>query len=138
MFRKIITYTDYEDQVRTTSFYFNLTKTEITKMELGTAGGLKNLLEQITNEHDTKRIVELLDDIVRRSYGVKSLDGNQFIKSAALTEAFFQTAAYDEFFMELISDSNAASAFIRGIVPQGLVAEATEQTRQQGLAAINV
>ena len=43
--------------------------------------------------------------------------GKRFIKSKELSEAFSQTEAYSQLFMELATDADAASKFVNGIVP---------------------
>lgn len=121
MLKKTITYTDYDGTERTEDFYFNLTKAEVMEMEMGTTGGMKKMLEKIVAEKDSKRIVETFKDIIVRSYGVKSPDGKRFIKTDEVVEAFTQTEAYSELFMELATNAQAAAAFINGIVPQGMV-----------------
>lgn len=125
MLKKTITYTDYDGTERTEDFYFNLTKAEVMEMEMGTTGGMKKMLEKIVAEKDSKRIVETFKDIIVRSYGVKSPDGKRFIKTDEVVEAFTQTEAYSELFMELATNAQAAAAFINGIVPQGMVEKDT-------------
>ena len=39
MLKKTITYTDYNDVKRTEDFYFNLSKAELSEMELSVDGG---------------------------------------------------------------------------------------------------
>ena len=121
MIKKTITYVDYDGTERTEDFYFNLTKAEVMMMEMGTTGGVKKMLEKIVAEKDNKRIVEVFQDIIKRSYGEKSADGKRFIKTPEIVEAFTQTEAYSELFMELATDAQAAAAFINGIVPQGMI-----------------
>jgi hypothetical protein len=123
MLKKKISYTDYDGISRTEDFYFNLTKAELMEMEMSTLGGMKRMLEKIVDAQDSKRILEIFKDIIFRSYGEKSLDGKRFVKTKELTEAFSQTEAFSELFMELATDANAASAFINGIIPQSLAAE---------------
>ena len=127
MIKKSITYTDYNGITRTEDFYFNLSKGELMEMELGTTGGMKQMLEKIVQERDNKRMVEIFKDIILRSFGEKSPDGKRFVKSKELTEAFTQTEAYSELFIELASDDKAASAFINGVIPQALAAEVAAQ-----------
>ncbi len=57
------------------------------------------------------------------SYGEKSADGKRFIKSDESREAFSQTAAFDTLFMELATEDEAASNFIKGILPKDLSLE---------------
>ena len=124
MLKKTITYIDYDDNKRSEDHYFNLSKTEIVEMELGVTGGMRKMIEKIIAEQDNKRIMDIFKDIIMRSYGEKSPDGKRFIKSKEITEAFMQTEAYTELFMELATDADAAAAFCNGIIPQKMMEEA--------------
>lgn len=117
MLKKTIKYTDYDGVERSEDFYFNLTKAELTEMNLSVKGGLENLIKQIVAAQDTPEIIKIFKEIILKSYGQKSLDGKRFIKSPELTEEFTQTEAYSELFMELATNADAATAFINGIVP---------------------
>ncbi|HNX63453.1 MAG TPA: hypothetical protein PKN45_12495 [Candidatus Limiplasma sp.] len=120
MLKKKITYTDYDGNERTEDFYFNLTKAEVVDMETGVDGGMQKMLEKIVAEKDNRRIMETFKEIVARAYGEKSADGKRFMKSRELSEAFMQTEAYSELFMELLTNATSASVFINGILPQEL------------------
>ena len=124
MLKKTITYTDFDGNVRTEDFYFNLTKAEVTEMQMGTDGGLAKMLEKIVAAQDSKRIVEMFKDLVLRSYGEKSPDGKRFIKNKELSDSFSQTEAYSELFMELATKADMASAFVNGIIPQQMTTPA--------------
>ena len=121
MLKKTITYEDYNGVERTEDFYFNLSKAEVTEMELSVRGGLSAMLDELVKSGDNARIVEIFKDLVLRSYGEKSADGKRFVKSKELSEAFSQTEAYNEIFMELALDEKAAVAFVNGILPSNLV-----------------
>lgn len=120
MLKKTIKYTDYDGNERTEEFYFNLNKAELTEMELSAKGGFKKLLEQIVKEEDGKKIADMFKDVILRSYGEKSADGKRFIKTQELRDAFSQTEAYVELYMEIISSAEAATLFVNGIIPQNL------------------
>lgn len=117
MLKKTVTYTDYNGNERTEDCYFNLTKAELAEMELGTTGGLSQMIADITKAQDTPRIIGIFKDLVLRSYGVKSADGRRFIKSKELVTEFSQTEAYSEIFMELATNAEAANEFVNGIMP---------------------
>lgn len=117
MLKKKITYTDYNGTERTEDFYFNLTKAEITEMELGTTGGLAEMIRKIVDAQDAPSIVKIFKDIILKAYGEKSPDGKRFIKSDEISTAFSQTEAYSQLFMELAMDADAAAEFINGIIP---------------------
>ena len=117
MYAKTITYTDYDGNQRTETFYFNLTKTELIKMETSVDGGMAQLLTKIINENDTKNIIKYFDIIIKNAYGVKSPDGRRFVKSKELVDEFTQTEAYDQFFLEFIENPNSAAEFINNVIP---------------------
>ena len=117
MLKKTITYTDYNGSERTEDFYFNLTKAEIMEMELTTAGGLSEMIEKIVAAKDAPTIIKVFKDLVLKAYGEKSPDGRRFMKSPEIREAFSQTEAYSQLFMELATDDEAAAKFVNGIIP---------------------
>lgn len=118
MLKKNIKYVDYDGNYRAEDFYFNLNKAEVIELQLGTVGGLTKTLEKIVQEKDTSRIIEYFKTIILKAYGEKSADGRRFIKSQELRDAFEQTEAYSELFMELASDAKMAAEFINGVLPK--------------------
>lgn len=117
MLKETRTYVDYNGVSRTEDFYFNLTQAEVTEMELSVDGGIVEMINRIVAAKDGKQIIALFKDIVLRSYGEKSPDGKRFIKNQELRDAFAQTQAYSDLFMELATDAQKASAFVNGIIP---------------------
>lgn len=127
MLKKTITYEDYNGEQRTEDFYFNLTKAELTEMEFSEEGGLQNVLKQIINTRSYTKIADLFKKIILASYGEKTADGKRFIKldenGRPLSARFMENPAYSELYMELASDSDAATKFIVGIVPKDIQKE---------------
>jgi hypothetical protein len=117
MLTKAITYTDYNGNKKTKNFYFNLTKTELAKMELLNKAGMEETIKQMINEDDREKIVSLFESLVLGAVGEKSADGERFEKSDEIRAAFQQHPAYDVLFMELISNSKSMADFINAIVP---------------------
>lgn len=118
MYKKSVSYTDYNGVDRTEDFYFNLTKAELMEMELGTTGGLSEMINKVIATKDVPQIIQIFKELVLKSYGSKSADGRRFIKNDELRDEFLQTEAYSIIFMELATDSDKASEFINGIVPK--------------------
>lgn len=122
MLKQTITYTDYNGTERTEDFYFNLSKTELMEMEMGTAGGYTEMVNRIVASQDGASIIKIFKDLVLKAYGVKSVDGKKFIKidenGHNVSDDFAQTEAYSELFMRLITDAEAAAAFVNGIIPK--------------------
>ena len=127
MLKKTVKYVDYDGNEREEDIYFNLTKAEVMEMELGTTGGMQKMLEKIVAAQDSKQIIAVFKDIILRSYGEKSADGRRFIKNEEITNAFAQTEAYSDLFMELATNAEAASEFINAIVPQDMSIKAGDQ-----------
>ena len=117
MLTKVISYVDYDGNERSETCYFNLTKAELAELNLTTEGGLQTVLQKIIDAKNVPELTKWFKKIILMAYGVKSDDGRRFIKSEELTEAFTQTEAYSELFMELITDSEAASKFVNGLLP---------------------
>lgn len=117
MLKKKITYTDYNGIERIEDHYFNLTKAEIMELELGTAGGFAEMIQRIVDAQDAPSIIKVFKDLILKAYGEKSPDGKRFIKSKEISDAFSQTEAYSQLFMELATDADAAAEFVNGIVP---------------------
>lgn len=124
MLKKTITYEDYNGVSRTEDFYFNLSKAEIMEMEMGTTGGFGAMVNKIIAAKDMPTLIHLFKDLLLKAYGEKSPDGKRFIKSPELSEAFSQTEAYSQLFMELAMDDKKGAEFVNGIVPVDLAKEA--------------
>ena len=118
MFKKTITYKDYNNVERKEDFYFNFSKAELMELELGTEGGLAEYIEKIVDAKDAPILIKVFKDLVLKAYGEKSLDGKRFVKTKEISEAFSQTEAYSIIFMELATDDKAASDFVNAIIPK--------------------
>ena len=95
MIKKTITYTDFN-------------------------GGMAERIQRIVSAQDQPAIIEVFEDLIKKSYGVKTPDGRGFVKRKEDLEAFMATEAYSQLFMELATDSDAASKFVNGIIPADL------------------
>ena len=126
MLKKTINYTNYNGEQKTKECYFNLSKAEIAEMELEIPGGMAANLRQITEAKDTPSLVKIFKNLILRSYGVKSFDGERFIKNQQVREEFEQSEAYSELFMELATNADSAAEFVNGIIPADLANKVKE------------
>ena len=123
MFTKTIKYTDYEGNERTRECRFHLSKADLIEMNFSAAGGMEKLIKKIIDTQDTKKMLEIFKDLILKSYGELSDDGNQFVRvrnGRRLADDFAETAAYEELYMELVTNEQAAVDFINGIIPASL------------------
>ena len=120
MLKKTITFIDFDGVSRTEDHYFNLTKAEITEMELSKDGGLTTVINRIISEKNMPALAASFKEILKRTYGRKSDDGRRFMKSEEIWKEFEESGAYDVFFMELIQNAGKAIDFINGVIPKDL------------------
>lgn len=129
MLKQLITYKNFDDVQVDKVLYFNLSKTELAENNVDLEAELQGILDRIqqidqTKEEattdDIRRLLELVKTFMRLSYGVRSADGERFIKSPEVWAEFTQTAAYDAFLFSLFEDQDRALAFMLGIMPEEL------------------
>lgn len=120
MITETIKYTDYNGVEREEKFMFNLSKAELMELEMGTTGGLAEMIQKIIEAQDAPAIIKIFKELILKAYGEKSADGKRFIKSQELSEGFAQTEAYSQLFMKLAMDAEAAANFVKGIVPSDI------------------
>jgi hypothetical protein len=120
MLKKPITYTDFNGDQQTDDFYFHLSKSDLAKLEITTPGGMQAFLQKIIDDQDGANIIETFQMFISMSYGIRSEDGKQFNKSRELSDAFMSSAAYDELFMELVTNAHSGVEFVQGIIPSDL------------------
>lgn len=122
MLTKTITYTDFDDQERKETFYFNLSEAELMDWELSVKGTLTEHIKRINETIDVPELIKLYKELIDRSYGVKDADGRRFRKSPEILQDFKDTNAYSELYMELATNDKAGAEFISGIVSNKLKA----------------
>lgn len=117
MIKKTYTYTDYNGNERTEDYYFNLQEAEIMKLEMGINGGLTAKINRIIAAQDVPEIMKVFDELIGVSYGIKSPDGREFIKSPEITKSFMQTEGYNKLFMDFVTKEGFAANFFNELIP---------------------
>lgn len=118
MIKKTISYEDFDGNTRTQDYWFHLSEREITKLELETPGGFEKKVNDILNAKSQIELIQLFEDLIKMSYGVKSADGVHFIKNDEVWEEFASTNAYNNLYMELVTNTDKAVEFFNGIIPK--------------------
>ena len=126
MYKTSVTFENFDGEKVTKDLYFNLTRAEITKLQLSYKGGFDKYVESIIHplngEPDPQKIMDLFEMLIIKAYGIRTEDG--FIKSPEKAQAFLSTEAYSELFMKLIQDEKAQTDFFMGIMPRDIAAQA--------------
>jgi hypothetical protein len=141
MLKKTIKYLDLDGNPVEDDFWFHLSTADILEMETEVAGGLTTKLTNMTKPGgDQTQILATFKDLVARSCGQRSDDGKRFIRTPEAKSAFLDSDAYSRFLMELMSGSDAAVEFIKGVVPadmktqvQAQVAKASADAKEENV-----
>ena len=79
------------------------------------------MIEKVVATKDAPAIMKIFKELILKAYGEKSADGKRFEKkNGALAEAFAETEAYSQIFMELATDADKAAEFVNGIMPSDI------------------
>lgn len=121
MYKKTITYMDYDGKERTEDHYFNLDEGELMEMYMSVPGGYPAMLQKIVNEQREPELFKIFKEIVVKSYGEKSGDGKYFFKEdedgKPLVRKFLQTKAYSALMMEFMTKTQSFTDFANQIIP---------------------
>ena len=111
-----ITHTDFEGNVVTKKYYFNLTKKDILKINFELPGGFDGFIEKLKTNPTWDDIQLLFDKLILSAYGVRNKE-NKFIKSAELRAEFEASDAYSELFLKFLqNDDDFVEKFITGVM----------------------
>lgn len=118
MYKRHIKYEDWDGNPVEGDFLFNMSKSELLKLELSTNGGWEAKMKKLLETRDQAEIMRIFDELLLNSYGIRSDDGLRFIKSKEISESFKQTGAYDVLFTELVTNPQEAANFFNHVVPK--------------------
>lgn len=148
MFRKVITFKDFEGKEQTVTAYFNLNKTECVDMNLEyeADGGLIGHLKKLTLAREDgqmlqKPAIDFIKLIIEKSYGVRPKDNpSLFLKEdengKPLFRLFKQSAAYDKYVFDLLTGAESLEEFATNVLPEisdDQKAEAEKLLEEEGL-----
>lgn len=117
MITKVVKYTNFKGEEKTKELTFHLTEQELMDLQLTTEGGLDQLINKAVETKDAGTMLKIFKELILKSYGEISEDGDSFVKSKEKSEAFSMTAAYNKLITDMLIDDTEASAFITGIIP---------------------
>lgn len=110
-------YEDWNGNPKKRELLFNLTMAEMMALQNSVKGGIETYYQRILDEQDNVALYKRFEDLVKLAYGVKSDDGERFIKNDEVYNNFKESAAYDVFMQYLLTTEDGASKFINGIMP---------------------
>ncbi|AXC38669.1 hypothetical protein QCN37_gp43 [Arthrobacter phage Tatanka] len=135
MIKKTITFKNFLNETETEDFYFNMSEGELTLMQIRAIDqkteSFSDKLDKISKGLQGSELADVIEDLVLRSYGVKSSDGKKFRKNAEILEDFTSSGAYSVLITELFSLEGSLAEFINGVVPNDLVQKANTEAEKQ-------
>lgn len=115
MYSVDITFKDFLGNERTNTYCFHLSESELLELEYRTNGELKRTLDNLSKgTYDTESLVGFFTMFIKAAYGEVSADGLTFDKTEDVWNKFYRSNAYNEFFMKICTDDNAAIDLING------------------------
>lgn len=139
MLKQTINYVNYNGQRRTKDFYFNLNKLELAKLTSDVEGmSFQDYLRKMSEEQDMSKMLDLVKEVILMSYGEKSEDGEEFVKTPEIRAKFENSPAFIELYMSMFQDTDAAVKFMTGVLPPDLrftPEQLKEQRKQARLEA---
>jgi hypothetical protein len=134
MLKHEISYTNFDDEKVTETFYFNISKSELVELDVEHQEGMYEWLQTMQKTNDKKTLFHEFKKIVLMAYGQKSPDGKRFIKNDELREEFSQSAAFEELFVQLMTDETVIATFIKGVLPKDLSEEVEKSQKAEQMA----
>lgn len=137
MLKKTVVFKDFNGVGRQEDVYFNISKDEVIRFEMeeaklddsatGYSGGFSGRLIAIGNVKDGRVLMELIDEIMEKAYGVKSDDGMSFDKDPALYKKFKTTPMYNVMMEQFLTDAGALANFVNNVLPAELMSAAKDK-----------
>jgi len=124
VFKKTIRYQNFKGEDVVRDFYFHLSKGEL--LEMGVAD-MEERIRTIVEAKDNLAILREFKAIIEMAVGVRSENGELFIKNDEAKRSLTSSPAYDELLMELCTNESAAAEFINNLIPEKMRKEMQKQ-----------
>lgn len=113
---------DFEGNTQETECCFHLNKMELSELNVKYAndGGLEGHLKKLTDNKDPEAIYEFVKELMILGFGIKSDDGQAFIKSQIVKDTFRYGYILPECMLKIMSDETGKDVFnfIKGMLPK--------------------
>jgi hypothetical protein len=130
MFKLVQKYEDFLGNERQGVFRFNITESEMLDLMREDALTFNMMyLQDIVEEQDGIKMLDVFRKILVVAYGEMSEDGENFWKDPERTKKFVQSAAFDAILDEFATSGNVdkVRAFMIGVFPKKFAAELSKR-----------
>ena len=126
MFKKTITFKDFNDVEQSQDFYFHLSKAELLEMAADN-NVMMTRIQRIIDANDGKAILNEFRELIRMACGLRSEDGSRFLKTPEAQSVLMDSPAFDELLMELATNAEASIAFLQMLIPEQMQKDMAKQ-----------
>lgn len=137
MYRKPITYKDYDGKVKTDDLWFHLKRTAFMEIAVGLPDNVTDEFEdyraaenkddighKIYNALGKAGVMKFIKDLILKSYGIRSRDGMRFEQSEEISYKFSQTLAFEQLYYDMVTDDDVLNEFFAMVIPKDETATA--------------
>jgi hypothetical protein len=121
MYKKEVTYTDFEDNTRVETCLFNLSEAELTDLQLGPKDGLAEYMQSVMADIDNRReeVLDFIKKIILKAYGVRREIGGKvlFTKTEDDKLLFQYGGAFDAVYMDFLRNPQEIYTFMTAAAP---------------------
>jgi hypothetical protein len=118
VFKKVVTYKNFEGETENEELVFNLTVPEIAELEFEFDSGIEEAARKAAASGNNKELFNMFKVLMAISYGRRSEDGKRFLKKKEWLDELFCGLAYEELFLWLFTNEENAIAFFNAIMPE--------------------
>jgi hypothetical protein len=129
MFKKTIKFEDFDGNEQSKDFYFHISKADLIAMASG-GDEMQARLERIMAAKNGAGILKEFRDLIKIACGVRSEDGQRFVKDPEAQSTLLDSPAFDELLMELATDANASAEFVRQLLPEKMQKEMLDKLKE--------
>jgi hypothetical protein len=137
MFKKTVSFEDFNGVRQERDFYFHLSKAEFLAMATE-ANSMQERIKRIVEAQDGRGILNELREIIKLAVGIRSEDGQRFIKDENAKSQLLDSPAFDELLMELATNANASVDFVTQLIPQKMRDEMLERMKDAKSSVNNI
>jgi hypothetical protein len=126
MYKLTVTYENFNEEKVTKDLYFNLTTDEFVSL-YGQHKDVNEWIDELLKGGNTNDLLKMLRELIFKSYGIKSADGERFEKSADILKQFKESAAYEAVMVEMLENPKFGEEFISKVAPKSLTKKVSKE-----------
>lgn len=128
MVKREVKYKNFKDEEVTRMFQFNMSKTELIDLDKSYDGQFAKVVNAAVDQHDGMKLYDIIKDLIIRSNGESTEDGERFIKTKEVQDKLTETDALSEFIFGMLDgDAKLLLKFIEELLPGAKAAVPTAQ-----------